>query len=107
MGIRRRFATQTKGDILFDGEMRKQGVILENHPDLPLLRGHPLTGAADHLAIQADFTTGNLLEAGNTAQQSGLAATGRSKQAGDLAFFQTKIDAIDNGGFSVALNDAI
>ena len=57
--------------------------------------------------MQADFTTGNLLEAGNTAQQSGLAATGGSKQAGDLAFFQTKVDAIDNGGFSVALNDAI
>jgi hypothetical protein len=107
VGIFLRLAAEAESDIFFDGEVRKQGVILEDHADLPLFRGHALAGAADHLAVQADFAAGNFLEAGNAAQQSGLAAAGGAKQAGDLAFFQAKVDAIDNGGFSVALNDAI
>ena len=107
MGIRLRFAAKAESDILFNGEMWKQRVILENHPDLPLLRRHPLADAADHLVMQPDFAAGDFLEAGDTAQQSGLAAARRTEQAGDLPLFQTKIDAIDDGMFAVALNNAI
>lgn len=87
--------------------MRKQRVILKNHADSPLFRRHALSGPADDMAVQADFATHNFFKPGYAAQQGRLAATGWAKQAGDLPRFKAQIDTIDDGGFAVALNNAI
>lgn len=87
--------------------MRKQRVILKYHAYPPLFRRHALPGPADDMAVQADFATGNFLKPGDTAQQGRLAAAGWAEQAGDLTRFKAQIDAIDDGVFAVALNNAI
>lgn len=87
--------------------MRKQRVILKNHADSPLFRRHALPGAADDMAVQADFATHNFFKPGDAAQQSCFAAAGGAEQAGDLPRFKAQIDAIDDGSFAVALNNAI
>ena len=87
--------------------MWKQRVVLKNHADSPLFGCHPLPGPADNMPVQTDFTTGNFLKSGNTAQQGRLAAAGRAEQTGNLPRFEAQIDAIDDGGFAVALNNAI
>lgn len=101
-----RLAAKSESDILFHSEMRKQRVILKNHPDAPFFRRHAPTGAADDLAMQANLATYNIFEAGNATQQCRLAAAGRAKQAGDLAGFEAKIDPVDHGMFAVTLYDA-
>ena len=87
--------------------MRKQRVILKDHADSPFFRRHALPRSANNIAMQTDFTTGNFLKTGNTSQQGCFAATGWAKQTGNLPRFKAQIDAIDDGGFAVALNNAI
>ena len=41
------------------------------------------------------------------AEQSRLAAAGRSEEAGDLSGFEAKIHTIDNGVLAVALDNVI
>ena len=57
--------------------------------------------------MQADLATGNFLKSGDAAQQGRLAAAGWAEQTGNLARFKAQIDAIDDGGFAIALNNAI
>ena len=107
MGIFRRLATETESDVLFDGKVREQRVILKDHADAPLFRRYALPRPADCLLAQADFAIGDFLETGDAAQQGGLAAARRAQQAGNAASLELKVDPIDDGLFSVALNDAI
>ena len=107
MGVFHRLATEAESDVLFDREMREQRVVLKDHADAPLFRRYALPRPADCLLAQADFAIGDFLETGDAAQQGGLAAARRAKQAGNAASLELKVDPIDDGLFSVALNDAI
>ena len=75
---------QAEADVAGDREMGKQRVVLEHHPDAALLRGQLEAGPAHHLAIEQDFACAHRLEAGDTAQQRGLAAAAGPQQAGDV-----------------------
>ena len=101
-----RATAEAEGDVFFHREMRKEGVILEDHADAPLFRRQTLAGAADHLAMQADLAAGDFLEAGDAAQQGRLAAARRAEQAGDLAALEVEVDAIHHGMIAVTLDDA-
>jgi hypothetical protein len=107
VGVFLGFAAEAEGDVFFHAQMWKQRVILKDHANSPLFRRHALPWPADNMPMQADLATGNFLKAGNAAQQGCFAATGWAEQTGNLPRFKAQIDAIDDGGFSVALNNAI
>jgi hypothetical protein len=93
----RRLAAEAEGDVLFDGQVRKQRVILKDHADRRFSGGTRCPARLTTCHVQADLAAGDLLEAGNAAQQGGLAATRGAEQAGDAALLRAKIDAIDDG----------
>ncbi len=105
-GLGCRQAAQPEGDVFVDGEVREQRVILEDHADAPLLRRQALAGTADHGAAQADLAAGDLLEAGDAAQQGRLAAARGAEQAGDAPAFNAAVNTVDDGMAAVALDDA-
>ncbi len=97
---------QAEADVGRNRQVREKRVVLKNHADLPLLRRQLVCGAADAATLHANLASGNVLKAGDTAQQRGLAATRRSQQAGNVASFDAKVHAIDDGMRSVTLHDA-
>ena len=95
-----------EGDVAGDREVREERVILEDHADLARLGRQAEAGVGDALPAEADFACGDRLEAGDAAQERGLAAARGAEQAGDLAARDGKIDAVDNGVRAVTLDDA-
>ena len=102
-----RLAAQAEPHVVVYRQVREQGVVLEHHADAPRFRGQAPAGPADDLAIQPDLAFRNFLEAGDAAQQRGLAAAGRSEQARDPSRLHRKADAVDDGMLAVALHDAV
>ena len=74
-------ALQPERDIVPHVEMRKQRVVLEHHVDRPLMRQH----RRDVAAAKQDAALVRRLEAGEHAQQRGLAAAARAQQRKELA----------------------
>jgi len=66
-----------------------------------------VAGPADNFVMQANFTVGNFFEAGDTAQQRGLAAAGGAEQAGDAASRKLEIHAGNDSLPAIALIDAV
>ena len=100
-------AAEAEGDILLDGQVREERVVLEDHADPAFFRRQALAFAADHVAVQTNFATGDFFKAGNAAQKRRFATAGWPKQAGDLTGSELEIDAVDDGGRAVALDDRI
>ncbi|GFJ93896.1 hypothetical protein Prum_075380 [Phytohabitans rumicis] len=71
---------QRELDVLADGEPRKQAapVLLEHHR-------HPGRGTGDRCAVEADLAAGRAEQAGDAAQQGGLAGAGRADDADQFA----------------------
>ena len=87
--LRQAVLLQPEGDIARDGEMRKQRVALEHHVDRPPVRRH----AGQILAVEQDAARVRRLEAGEHAQQRGLAAAGRPEQREELALDRCRATA--------------
>ena len=81
VGARHAGALQPERDVVAHVEMRKQRVVLEHHVDGPLMRQH----LRDVLAAEQDAALVRRLEAGEHAQQRGLAAAARAQQRKELA----------------------
>jgi hypothetical protein len=60
-------AAQAEGDVIGDGEVRKQRQILKHHADSPLLRWQGPAGPAEFDAFQPDRALPHRLEAGDGA----------------------------------------
>ncbi len=75
------FLLETEGDIALDGQMREQRIALEHHIDRTPMRRH--RRKID--AVEQDAAGARPLEAGDQAQQRGLAAAGGSEQRKKLA----------------------
>ena len=84
-GILARQRLETEGDVVADGEVRKQREVLEHQPDVALLRRHEPPGPRHLEIVDEHAAAGRLLDAGGDAQQRGLAAARRPQQAHDLA----------------------
>src|SRR6201999_4198041 len=85
---------QPEGDVLGDREVWKQGVVLEHHADIALVRRQ----ARDVLAVELDRAAIDAEQAGDDAQQGGLAAARRAEQRDELALGDGEIDATQDGG---------
>jgi len=81
----------------------KQRIALEHHVDRPPIGRH----ASDILTVQQDASLVRGLEAGEQAQQRGLAATGRSEQGEKLARENIQGHALNGGDTGEALAHAV
>ena len=76
-----RLNAQPKGDVLEDGHVAKQSVMLENETDLSF--AHVLFRGV--FAIEKNAAAVGVLQAGDDAQERRLSATGRAKQGHKFA----------------------
>src|SRR5438132_894312 len=72
---------QAKGDVARDVEMREQRIALEHHADIAPVWRNVSNGTAGEL----DLPVVGLGEAGNDAEQGGLAAAGWTQQRDQFA----------------------
>ena len=79
---------QRERQVLPDGHVRKQGVVLEDHADAPPPRRHLLHGAPG----DADDARRRRLETGQHHQAGGLARTGRSEQGEELPLADLQVE---------------
>jgi hypothetical protein len=85
-----------------DGEMRKQCITLEHHIDRPAVGRH----RRNILPVEQDAPVVRRLEAGEHAQQRGLAAARRAEQRKEFAGEYIERHAIDRGHAGEALAHA-
>ncbi len=95
---------ETERDVPFDGQVGKEGVALEDHPDAPLV-GSPLV---DDLAADPDLAAVGIggFEAGKEAEGGGLAAAARAEEGEELPGANGERDGIDRTGVAERLADA-
>ena len=94
---------QRIGDVIADGEMRKQRQRLEHHAEIALVRRQ----RRDVLAVEHDGAAGRLLQSGNHAQQCGLAAARRAEQAHERTMRHVELDIVDGGEIAELFGDAV
>ena len=80
---------QAEPDVLGDGQVREERVVLEDHADPALLGRYPRSGARDSAAVDLDGASARLLEPGDEAQERGLPTAGGPEDGDDL----TAVDA--------------
>ena len=93
---------QAVGDVVEHRHVAEQGVGLEDETDPPLLHRQPrrvVVAEANPAAVGG-------LEAGDDAQQRGLAAAGRSEQRDELARRDRQVDRREDRLVAEALADA-
>ena len=81
-----------EGHVVVDRHMRIERVGLEHHGDAALRGRH----VVDQLAGDLQLAAGDLLEAGDRAQQRRLAAAGRADEDDELARLDVEIDAVQD-----------
>ena len=84
-------AAQAEGDVVPNREVRKQRIGLEHHVDRPLVGRQ----AGQVASVEHDLAGGWCFEAGQHAQQSGLATAGGAEQAENLTAHNVQADMID------------
>src|SRR5471032_280071 len=88
---------QRKAQVFRHGHVREQGVILEHHADIPLVRRN----VVDRAAAQLNFTRRRGFETREHHQAGGLARAGRTEQGKEFALSDFKIEVFDDQQFAV------
>ena len=94
---------QRKGDVVEDGEMRIQRVVLKDHRDVAARR----LELVDAAIADPDFTGVERFESGQQPQQRRLAAARRPEQDEALARFHVEADPIDGVVRAEPFGDAL
>ena len=95
---------EAEGDVLVDGHMGVEGVVLEDHGDVPVLGGH----VVDHPVADEELAVADVLQAGDHPQGGGLAAAGGAYQDDKLLVLDLQVQVRYNSdaagvGFSDVL----
>ena len=77
--------------VLPHGHVGIQGVVLEHHGDVPVLRLHVVHA----LAVDQQVTAGDILQTGHHPQSGGLAAAGGTHQHDELPVGDLQIEVLD------------
>ena len=88
---------QAESDVVVYRHMRIQGVVLENHGDIPVLGLQVI----DDLTIDFQRAFGDVLQAGDHPQSGGLAAAGRSDKDHKFLVFDFQVEVMDCRDFIV------
>ena len=92
LGLRRALQRQREGHVLGDGQVRVERVVLEHHGDVAGLRRQVVDpGAADQ-----DVARGDVLEAGEHAEQGGLATAGGADEDDELTLVDVDRDPVQD-----------
>ena len=82
---------QAEGHIFIDGHVGVQGVVLENHRNIPVLGRN----VVHQLAVDIQFTAGDLLQAGDHPQGGGFTAAGGADQYDKLIVLDLQVKIVD------------
>ena len=97
--------TEAEGHVRGDGEVRKEGVVLEDHADATALGLDEAAGAGHLDRVQQDATGRRAIDAGDQPQERGLPGPGRAEQAEDFALRHLEGDVAQRRDGTVALAD--
>ena len=92
---------EAEGDVLAHGHVRKDGIVLEDHADVALVG----RDVVDDPSVEGDGAALDGVEAGDHAQQRGLAAAGGAEQREELALAHVEAEAGDDDIFAILLDD--
>jgi hypothetical protein len=82
---------QAVGQILAHGHVRVEGIVLEDHRDVALLRRN-----VRHVAVaNEDGSVADLLEPRDAAEECRLPAAGRADEHHELSVLDRQVDAVD------------
>ena len=95
--------SRSEADVVGDGHVREQGVLLEHRVDVASVRRH----AADVGTFEQHSAGGRLLEAGDHLQRRRLAAAGRSEHGEELAAPDAEVGGVDGDERSEVLAHVI
>ncbi|MCY1177578.1 hypothetical protein D9M73_178920 [compost metagenome] len=93
---------QAEGDVLLHGHVGEQRVALEHHADAALLRRQ----RHQVLPVQQDLPAVHFGQAGDAAQQGGLAAAGRAQQGDEFTLADFAVNVAEDRGLAVAFVQA-
>ena len=93
LGLRHAGHLQREAHVVAHGHVGIQGVVLEHHRDVAVLRRQ----VGDVTVTDEDAAGVDLLQAREHAERGGLAATGRSDQDHELAVADVEIELVDGG----------
>jgi hypothetical protein len=102
----RPLARQAEADVVGDGPVREEGVVLEHHPDVPPLGRHPRPARHD-ASLDADRARVGRLEARHQTQERRLAAPARSEDGHDLPGCDRHVDVLDGRHSAEALRHPV
>ena len=88
---------QREGEVLVDGHVREQRIVLEHHADSALVRRH----IVDRLVLEEDLAVGGGLKARQHHERGGLAGAGRPQHGQELALGDVQVEVLDHQRFAV------
>ena len=91
---------QREAHVVGDGHVRVEGVVLEDHRDVAILRRQ----VGDVAVTDEDRTRVDLLEAGEHAERSGLAAAGGADEDHELAVGDFQVELVDCGAIRAGVD---
>src|SRR3954453_20152968 len=103
LGAPKPLLLESEGDVAFDREVRKQRIALKHHVDRPPIGRHP----GNILPIEQDASLVRRLEAGELAQQCGLATPRRAEQGEEFAAKDIDRHLLNRGDTGEALAHAV
>src|SRR4029079_927943 len=94
LGLAFMLHAQRKGDVVAHIHVRVERIVLKHHGDIAVLRLQMI----DRLAVDANFSRGNLFETGDHAERRRFAATRGADEDHELAVLDPQIEIIDSDG---------
>ena len=94
---------EAEGEVLSHGHMRVEGVALEDHGNVAVLR----RDVVDDLVADQQGAIGDLLKAGNHAERGGFAAARGPYEHHELAISDLKGEVFDGEDLAVLLGDTL
>ena len=86
------FQLQTVGHVVPYVHVGEEGILLEDHADTAAAGND----VGDFLPVQVDMPAGDLLKAGQTAQQGGFSAAGGTQQRDQLPLFHIQVNVFEH-----------
>src|ERR687893_1855330 len=102
LGLRPFADPEAEGHVLRHRHVSERSVVLEHEADVPLLGGQP----GRVVALDLYGARVGELQAGDDAQQSGLAASARTEQGGQLAGGDVQVDVSEGDEVAETLADS-